>query len=318
MLFEVWHLTRFTYDRSVVLEPMAVRLRPRSDLFQRLVSFEMEVDPRPQGTSDLADAEGNAVSQVWFAGSARALAIRTRFTVETLRPNPFDYIVLDPESLRMPMAYSGGDRRVLARYREAPADTAVREFAAAVQASAGAGGATSFLGELCSRICTGIAQEVRPVGDAMAAGEPLARRSGACRGLAVLFVDGCRSAGIAARFVTGYEMGEADGDRDLHAWAEVYVNGAGWRGYDPSQGLAVADRHVSVAVGPGPAGAAPTQGTFRGTGATSSLETVITLRVPTYAPSPYQAAASRPAVRMAGPSPPAEASRLFPERWSSQ
>jgi transglutaminase-like putative cysteine protease len=314
LLFEVWHLTRFTYDRSVSLEPMAVRLRPRTDLFQRLISFEMEVDPRPQGVSDLVDAEGNAVSQVWFVGATPALAVRTRFTVETLRSNPFDYIVLDPESLRIPMTYSDGDHRVLARYLEPPADPAVRQFAAAAQAGAGTGGATSFLGELCSRISGSIAQEIRPVGDAMAAGETLARRSGACRDLAVLFVDACRSVGIAARFVTGYEMGEADGDRDLHAWAEVYLNGAGWRGYDPSQGLAVADRHVSVAVGPGPAEAAPTQGTFRGTGATSTLETVITLRVPTYAPNPYQAAATRPAVRMTGLAPPAETSRLLPER----
>ena len=85
---------------------------------------------------------------------------------------------------------------------------------------------------------------------------------------------------IAARFVTGYEMGDRGSEeRELHAWAEVYVSGAGWRGYDPSQGLAVADRHVAVASGAAPPEAAPTSGTFRGGGVISTLEAVVTIRV---------------------------------------
>ena len=303
MLFEITHLTRFGYDRPVVLEPITVRLRPRSDLFQRLLSFDMAVDPLPEGTSELMDAEGNAVSQVWFVGPSAHLAIRTSFTVETLRDNPFDYIVLDSEGMRVPMVYSEGDRRALDRYLVPPGDASVRSFAAGALRAA-TGGVTSFLGELCSRISADIAQENRAVGDALPAGDTLARGKGACRDLAVLFIDACRSVGIAARFVTGYEMGESDGERELHAWAEVFLNGAGWRGYDPSQGLAVADRHVAVAVGPGPAEAAPTVGSFRGNDVRATLETVISLRVPSYAESPYSAAVIRPPWRAVDPSEP--------------
>ena len=72
--------------------------------------------------------------------------------------------------------------------------------------------------------------------------------------------------------------------------AEVYLNGAGWRGYDPSQGLAVADRHVAVAAAAGPAEAAPTLGSFRGTNVASTMETLIVVKVPTFAESAYQPA----------------------------
>ena len=59
MRFEVTHLTRYIYERPVLLEPLTVRLRPRSDIFQRLVSFDLAVDPQPEGMSEMVDAEGN-------------------------------------------------------------------------------------------------------------------------------------------------------------------------------------------------------------------------------------------------------------------
>jgi transglutaminase-like putative cysteine protease len=313
VLFEVGHLTRFTYDHPVLLEPLTIRLRPRCDVFQRLVSFDLTVEPSPEGMSQIMDVEGNALSQVWFLGVSESLTLRTSCTVETLRTNPFDYMVIDPEGLRVPMVYPETERRALARYLEAPGDPAVVAFAAEILGAAG-GGATAFLGELCLRIASTIDQEVRRVGDPLPPGETLARRKGACRDLAVLFIDACRSVGIAARFVTGYEMGEAGTqERELHAWAEVYLNGAGWRGYDPSQGLAVADRHVAVAAGAGPPEAAPTSGTFRGSGVASALETVVNIRVPSYGPSPGDAslhpASRKPVARVVGFAPPADGGR---------
>lgn len=298
MLFEINHLTRFNYDRPVVLEPLLVRLHPRSDIFQRQVSFQMVVDPAPGGTSELMDVEGNVVTLLWFVGSAALLSVRTTCMVETLKPNPFDYVILDPDALAVPMVYQEPEYRALQRYLQPDGDPTVAGFASDVL-RCGSGGATAFLGELCCRIAGTISQENRLAGDAMPAGETLGRGSGACRDLAVLFVEACRAVGIAARFVTGYELGAPEGERQLHAWAEVYLSGAGWRGYDPSQGLAVADGHVALAAGPGPAQAAPTAGTFRGTGVVSSLETVISLRVPmfgsTYLGGP-QVVPGRPAV----------------------
>jgi transglutaminase-like putative cysteine protease len=96
----------------------------------------------------------------------------------------------------------------------------------------------------------------------------------------MLFVEACRSLGLACRFVSGYSMHHPPevSEHELHAWAEVYLPGAGWRGYDPSLGLAVADGHVVLAATPDHRLAAPVTGRFRGTGATSQMGYDLTVR----------------------------------------
>ena len=90
----------------------------------------------------------------------------------------------------------------------------------------------------------------------------------------MLFIEMCRQLGLPARFVSGYVEGtDRQGDHHLHAWPEVYIPGGGWRGYDPTTGLAVADRHIPLASGAPPSTALPVDGTFRGTGATSIMTT---------------------------------------------
>lgn len=107
----------------------------------------------------------------------------------------------------------------------------------------------------------------------------MTRKEGSCRDLAVLFIDACRHLGLTARFVSGYHTDEpADGIRRLHAWAEIYLPGAGWRGYDPSQGLATAERHIAIAAAATPRLAALVSGTFRGNGTQSSLVANIDIR----------------------------------------
>jgi transglutaminase-like putative cysteine protease len=121
---------------------------------------------------------------------------------------------------------------------------------------------------------------IREESEPQAPGMILAQRYGACRDLAVLFMDACRALGLGARFVSGYQEGDPDQEgRRLHAWAEVYIPGGGWRGYDPTHGPAVADRHVAVAAGMHPTFAAPITGTFRGTGVSSRMQADIQLSV---------------------------------------
>ena len=84
--------------------------------------------------------------------------------------------------------------------------------------------------------------------------------------------------GLAARFASGYAYSEKPDATDLHAWGEVFLPGGGWRGYDPSQGLAVADRHVTVAAAANPRDAAPVTGTFRGDGVIAALTAEIELQ----------------------------------------
>lgn len=278
MRFEGQHLTRFAYSGPVYLEPLTVRLRPRSDSAQRLLRFDVAVAPEPAGRSETTDVEGNASLLVWFEGVTEALEVRTSFAVETLRTNPFDYVVSDPAALSVPPHHSEETAAALSHYLTWSGDEDVRAFAGEVLASSD-GRLQSFLDAMTSRVASSFLQVPRTQGDPRTPGATLAAQMGACRDLTVLFMDACRSLGIAARFVSGYQDPGDGTERDLHAWAEVFVPGAGWRGYDPSAGLAVADRHVAVATGPTPREAAPTSGTFRGTGVKSTLQTKITLNV---------------------------------------
>ena len=96
--------------------------------------------------------------------------------------------------------------------------------------------------------------------------ETLEKNSGSCRDFATLFIEACRSWGLAARFVSGYMLCEATeaGRATTHAWAEVYLPGAGWKGFDPTSGILAGSRHVAVAVSRHPEAAAPIAGSFTG------------------------------------------------------
>ncbi len=272
MFFRTRHVTRHGYSRPVFLEPLTVRLRPRSDCTQRLLDFDMQVAPAPTGRSECLGAEENAETLLWFEGHHTSLTITATSTVETLRANPFDHIVTEPHAVTLPMEYPGGLGVALEAHRRRSAPSSeVSEFAQSTLRDC-EGQTQSFLSTLTSRIWETFEKTVREEGAPQPPSQTLARRSGACRDLTVLFMDACRALGLAARFVSGYHEGDPDEpENHLHAWAEVYLPGGGWRGFDPTLGLAVADRHVALAAGIDPEGAAPTAGTFRGTGAASRL-----------------------------------------------
>lgn len=270
MRFEVTHASRFRYSRPVFLEPHQVRLCPRWDGAQRVLEFSVEVDPKPAGLSTTLDPEGNTVLEAWFTDLTDQLTITTRFSVETCRSNPFDYLLL-AGGQRLPVYYGEDTGRLLQYLSPDYGATNVAALADELSQEAN-GDTTAFLLALNSRLYNGWEVIIREEGAPFAAEETLALKQGSCRDLSVLFIEACRSVGLAARFVSGYQQGDPVQDaRYLHAWAEVYLPGGGWRGFDPTLGLAVADAHVAVAATARPADAAPLHGTFRGTGATSEL-----------------------------------------------
>ena len=112
----------------------------------------------------------------------------------------------------------------------------------------------------------------RETGEPQSPATTLQTRLGACRDLAVLFVDCCRAEGLAARFASGYQKGNLQAEqRHLHAWPEVYLPGAGWRGFDPTHGEVIADTHVTVAAAANSKDTMPVSGVFTGQGASSTL-----------------------------------------------
>jgi transglutaminase-like putative cysteine protease len=279
MLFHIKHVTRYTYSRPVFCEPFTLRLRPRENAWQRLIRYQLSIDPPAVGISEHLDAHGNCVTQCWFNVPTCTLTFVVTSVVETLHTNPFDFL-LESGAVKLPFEYPAESRAVLDPFRSAAStDSRVAKLAAEISTDVQQD-SVQFLPELARWISANCQQIVRPTGEPVAAETTLSQRQGSCRDLAVLFIDACRSIGLASRFVSGYQTTpEHDGHHHLHAWAETYLPGAGWRGWDPAQGLAIADQHVALASGITPPAAAPTVGTFRGTDATSSMDVQLVIRV---------------------------------------
>ena len=281
MRFQVSHVTKHLYDRPVFLEPHTIRLRPRSDPFQRVHDFRIDITPAPSELAAVLDPQGNSIHHAWFNDMTESLSVSVDFDVETLRTNPFDYMLTEERYGNLPLQYASEIETLVALYRTgAPASVgAVGSFAQSIAAEARRR-TIPFLTTLNQRLYDTCQIEIREDGDPQPPDQTLTTRTGACRDLAVLFMECCRSQGLAARFVSGYQEGDKDtARRYMHAWAEVYLPGGGWRGFDPTHGLVVADRHVTAAAGPTPDTAAPISGSFRGTGAVASMEADIQIDV---------------------------------------
>ena len=218
--------------------------------------------PQSQGRSDFVDLDGNNSIKLWFNSPTQQLNIQTLAKVETSCTNPFDYL-LEPGMHILPFDYSHSLylqlKPYLQTYSSIPDAVALKlaqEIAVETQ-----GNVLNFLFNLNQRIYQDCEYIVRDTGSPFPAGITWERRQGSCRDYAVLFMEVCRAMGIAARFVSGYQEGDKNmSSRDLHAWAEVYLPGAGWRGYDPTLGLVVSDRHIPLAASAVPQYAAPISG----------------------------------------------------------
>ena len=263
MTISVRHRTTYAFDAPVFLEPHVVRLHPRAGAAARLVDFALDIEPPPAVRAENLDLDGNVVTHAWFDGPAETLEVRTRATVETLVSDPFRFLAVDPDRA-LPYAYPADLAHRLQPCRSAPdaAHATVRDLALDVARESQ--NPIAYPLALARRLHEEFTLERRPEGPPLAPRETVARRRGACRDLAVLFVASCRAMGFAARFASGYACTDREEPNELHAWAEVYLTGGGWRAFDPSYGLAVADRHVTLAAAPDPRDAAPITGTFRG------------------------------------------------------
>src|SRR6266849_6112176 len=104
MRISVVHSTAYRYTSPVYLEPHTIRLRPREDGSQRLLAFALDVSPAPAGRSESLDQDGNVATHAWFVGATEELVVRTSFQVETLRENPFDFLLLSTDS-HVPVQY---------------------------------------------------------------------------------------------------------------------------------------------------------------------------------------------------------------------
>jgi transglutaminase-like putative cysteine protease len=266
MLISIEHSTEYRFTQPVFFEPHQLRFCPRSDGSQRLARFDLQIEPAPAGVTHSFDLEGNLVTVAWFNELHDRMVVRASSEVETLRENPYDYLVT-PLNHRLPIGYQRWEAALLGPALKRSAvpihvDPA-RELAEQIREAA-RGEIAPFLSRLSETICQRFKVVHREQGSPWPPATTIEQRQGACRDLAVLWIDICRSVGLAARFVSGYHNASDQEKHCLHAWAEVYLPGAGWRGFDPTNGLAVTDRHVAVAASADPQHAAPITATYRG------------------------------------------------------
>lgn len=273
MFYKITHITKYNFDKTVFLEPHTFRLIPRNDPYQTLKDFSLKIKPKEAGSSYNIDLDGNTTLTAWFNETHDKLEIKTTSKIELNNTNPFDYIITDLRAIKLPLKYEKNLQMQLAAYilmQNKPSKKLI-DFAKSVLDESD-NGTLRFLSNLCSKIHGSIEKTDREIGDPNTANTTLLEGNGSCRDLAVLFIESCRIFGLAARFVSGYlTNGGNNGKIELHAWSEVYIPGAGWRGYDPSTGFVVSNDHIALASGYNSHMASPVSGYFRGNNTKTSL-----------------------------------------------
>ncbi|HIK46336.1 MAG TPA: transglutaminase family protein [Leptolyngbyaceae cyanobacterium M65_K2018_010] len=280
MRYRIQHHTHYHYQNPVTLQAHTLRLHPRSDATQQVQSFTLAVDPRPIQQAPIIDTDGNHLWRLWFDPiPTESLVITTTTEVATLRTHPFDYLA-EPWAVTLPIDYPASVAALLQPYLHPPLAPVISPQAIALAEEINHqvdGNVGFFLTTLTQRIYETCEYTTRSTGHPWPPGMTWSQKLGSCRDFTVLFMDVCRAAGLAARFVSGYEEGDSTVlHRDLHAWAEVYVPGGGWRGFDPTHGLAVADRHIALVASPFPQQTVPVTGTtLEGGRVSSRLDTEV-------------------------------------------
>lgn len=278
MRFKISHHTNYRYSQPVQLSPQRLRFYPRDDGAQRIIDHRLDISPAPLGRNDHLDLEGNRVTQVWFERDTQQLDIELHMEVETLRHNAFDFI-LESQAEALPIDHEHDMICARAYLQRIDADDSVTAFAAELSQAVNHD-SVSFLNRLTQQLFNDYKHLHRETGAPQSPAFTLEHRSGACRDLAVLFVECCRAEGIAARFASGYQKGNLQSERrHLHAWPEVYLPGAGWRGFDPTHGEAIVDTHITIAAAAHPRDTMPVTGSFIGEGASSRLDYQVQIEV---------------------------------------
>ncbi|NKB66617.1 MAG: IMP dehydrogenase [Candidatus Latescibacteria bacterium] len=265
------HKTHYQFDRLVGLSPHIFRLRPAPHCRTPIKAYSLQIDPEAHFINWQQDPFGNYLARVVFPEQARRLGVTVDLVADMTVINPFDFF-LEDYAQHFPFTYQPQLRKELAPYLEtSAAGPLLLDWLAQVDPAQRP--TNDFLVALNQRLCQDIEYAVRMEPGVQSCEETLQKSLGSCRDSGWLLVQILRHLGLAARFVSGYlvqltaDEKALDGPSgpeadftDLHAWAEVYVPGAGWLGLDPTSGLFAGEGHIPLACTPEPASAAPVSG----------------------------------------------------------
>ncbi|MCZ8236001.1 MAG: transglutaminase family protein [Inhella sp.] len=282
----VQHDTVYEHQAPVELAHHVAFLVPRHTAHQRVVSWQLSIDPLPDGWAEASweaqrqislDAWGNARLVFGHSRVHQELAVRSRFTVERLPQPPLDPELSPPwERVVEQLRYSGGNAQSpetefsLASPFAAP-DAALtqygrRAFAPGLPLAAGA---LALMGQ----VHTDFAYTPNSTRVDTRAVEAFRLRRGVCQDFAQVFIAACRGIGLAARYVSGYLLTQPPpgqpkliGADASHAWVEIWCPRQGWLALDPTNNLVVGQDHALLAWGRDQADVAPLRGVIRGGG----------------------------------------------------
>jgi len=267
----IHHRTEYSFDRAVSLSPHIIRLRPAPHSRTLVHQYALKVEPKKQFLNWQQDPFGNFMARLVFPEKTRKLVIDVNLIVELVKINPFDFFVEDVAK-HYPFTYPSQLKKELAPYFELVEDgPLLTDWIKNHQSEKVP--IVDFLVKLNQQLEQDIDYSIRMEPGVQTCEKTLSRRIGSCRDSAWLLVQILRHMGLAARFVSGYlvqltaDVPSLDGPSgpdedftDLHAWAEVYLPGAGWVGLDPTSGLFAGEGHIPLACTPDPVSAAPVEG----------------------------------------------------------
>lgn len=285
MLLNIEHITIYRYNQPVSFGQHRLMLRPMEGHDVQIRASGLEISPAYR-LRWMHDVFGNSVAVVDFQEAAPELRISSSLTVEQYNTNPFDF-VLDITAHELPFQYALSEAIDIAPYqlRQHPAEESViHNWVRPFLNVQGRARTLDFLTALCRSVPMSFSYARREEPGVQTPAYTLRQRSGSCRDFALLFMEAARHLGLAARFVSGYLCRTETQTNDVasdatHAWAEIYLPGAGWKGFDPTCGILAADSHVRVAVTRDPVQAAPVSGLFIGpASAAVGMEVIVRTR----------------------------------------
>ena len=243
------HNLEYSYEESVQLGEHRLCIKPRSHGFQRLINFNLNISPNPKIIYPLLAASGEEINRITFEGYTDSLSIKAISEVETLK-HPCILDGVKERDLTLPFCRSIINRDLQGALEgwmpNGQHDPSAVELAQESLAGS-SNNALSFTFQLIEIIQDRVKYTKRHTGPAWPASRTLRERVGSCRDLAMLMVESCRSVGIPSRFVSGYHFEDPlPKEFELHAWAELYIPGAGWRGFDPSGKGLIDERYLTL------------------------------------------------------------------------
>jgi uncharacterized protein (DUF2126 family) len=265
------HKTQYRYDRPISLGPQIVRLRPAPHCQTPVLSYSLKIDPKTHFINWQQDPFANYLARLVFPEKTSEFLVEVDLVVEMSVFNPFDFF-LEPTAENYPFTLDAASIRELRPFLEKePAGPLLSSFLSKVSLETVR--TIDFLVGLNQRLRDAIAYTIRLEPGVQSCEQTLSLRSGSCRDSAWLLVQALRHLNLPARFVSGYliqltpDVKPLDGPQgptadftDLHAWAEVYLPGAGWVGLDPTSGMLAGEGHIPLACTPDASSAAPISG----------------------------------------------------------